>query len=96
MTRGFENASGVVATRIEREDFDNEVAIRAFVDSVSNPDFTIHGVTVQTNGNTVFRDTNEQVITAATFFAQAAGRLVEAEGSPSNGGILADEVEFED
>ena len=95
-TRGFENASGVVATLVEREDFDNEVAIRAFVDSVTDPSFTVRGVSVQTNGNTVFRDLNEQVISASAFFAQASGRLVEAKGTPSNGGILADEVELED
>ena len=95
-TRGFENASGIVTTRVEREDFDGEVAIRAFVDSVSAPNFTIRGVPIETNDQTVFRDTMEQVIPASDFFAQALGRLVEAEGSPSNGGILATEVEMED
>ena len=95
-TRGFENASGIVATRVEREDFNGEVAIRAFVDSVSDPNFTIRGVPIETNAATVFRDTMEQVIPAGDFFAQAMGRLVEAEGSPSNGGILATEVEMED
>ena len=95
-TRGFENASGIVATRVEREDYDGEVAIRAFVDSVSAPNFTIRGVPIETNDQTVFRDTMEQVIPAGDFFAQAMGRLVEAEGSPSNGGILASEVEMED
>ena len=95
-TRGFEDATGVVATRVEREDFDGEVAIRGFVDSVSDPNFEILGVLIETNGATVFRDLNEQVIQAADFFSQADGRLVEAEGAPSNGGILADEVEFED
>jgi hypothetical protein len=95
-TRGFENASGIVATRVEREDFDGEVAIRAFVDSVSAPNFTIRGVTIETNDQTVFRNTMEQVIPAGDFFVQAMGRLVEAEGSPKNGGILASEVEMED
>ena len=95
-TRGFEIASGVAATRIEREDFDGEVAIRAFVDSVSDPNFTIRGVPVETNNATVFRDTLDQAISASEFFAQAMGRLVEAEGSPNNGGILAREVEMED
>ena len=95
-TRGFEDARGIVAIRIEREDFDGDVALRAFVDSVSNPNFTINGVPIETNGATVFRDLNNQVISAATFFANANGRLVEAAGSESNGGILADEVEFED
>lgn len=95
-TRGFENSDGIVATRVEREDFDNEVAIRAFVDSLSEPNFTIRGVTIQTGGGTVFRDTNDQPITANEFFGQANGRLVEASGSPNgNTIIVASEVELE-
>lgn len=86
----------LLATRVEREDFGGEVAIRAFVDSVSDPNFTIRGVPIETDDNTEFRDNMEQVIPASDFFAQAMGRLVEAEGSPSNGGILASKVEMED
>lgn len=95
-TRGYEDASGVVATRLEREDFDGEVAIRAFVDSVSEPNFTIRGVMIETNGSTTFRDLNDLPISATEFFAQAMGSLAEAVGTPSNGGIIADEVELED
>ena len=95
-TRAFENSDGVVATLVERDDFDNEVAIRAFVDSVSDPNLVIRGVNVFTNGATVFRDQNDAVITAAAFFAVAEGRLVEASGTLLNGGILAEEVELED
>ncbi|MDA0706756.1 MAG: DUF5666 domain-containing protein [Proteobacteria bacterium] len=72
------------------------MAIRAFVDSVSDPNFTICGVMIETNGGTTFRDLSDRVIGANAFFGQAMGRLVEADGAPSNGGILADEVEFED
>lgn len=95
-TRAFENADGVVATLVERDDFDGDVAIRAFVDSVSDPNLVIRGVNVQTNAGTVFRDENDAVITASAFFAAANGRLVEASGALQNGGILADEVELED
>ena len=94
-TRGYDDASGIVATRVEREDFRGDVAIRAFVDSVSDPGFTIRGVSIQTNGATIFRDTNDQVIPAAQFFGQAMGRLVEADGSLSNGAILANQVDLE-
>jgi hypothetical protein len=94
-TRGYEDASGVVATQVERDEFRGDVAIRAFVDSVSDPNFTIHGVPIETNGGTVFRDVNDQVIPAGVFFGQAMGSLVEANGSESNGGILADEVDLE-
>ena len=95
-TRGYEDATGVVATQVERDDFRGEVAIRAFVDTVTDPTFTIRGVSIETNGNTEFRDVNDQGISAGVFFGQAMGRLVEANGAESNGGILADQVDLED
>jgi hypothetical protein len=94
--RGFEDAQGIVATLLEREDPEDEVELRGFVDSVAEPDLVILGVTIHTDGGTVFRDLNDNAIDAATFFGQAAGRLVEADGTLSNGTILADEVELED
>lgn len=94
-TRGYEDASGVVATLVEREDFDGEVALRGFVESINDPDFAILGVTIQTSAGTEFRDINDQPITVEAFFSQASGRLAEAKGVPSNGGIAADDVEFE-
>jgi hypothetical protein len=96
--RGFEDASGIVATRLEREDFDNEVVIRGFVESTSDPDFTILGVTVQTvqtPDGTRFSDENDSDITPAEFFGQAQGSLVEVVGTLSNGTIIADEVDIE-
>jgi hypothetical protein len=96
--RGFEDAGGIVATRLEREDFDGEVALRGFVDTANDPDFTILGVTVQTvqtAGGTTFKDENDTNITPVEFFNVAQGRLVEAVGILSNGTIIADEVEIE-
>jgi len=95
---GFEDASGIVATRLEREDFVGDVALRGFVESVNDPDFTILGVTiqtVQTAGGTTFRDANDNPITAAAFFGQAQGSLVEAVGVLTNGTIIATEVDIE-
>jgi len=94
-TRGYEDASGIVATRLERRDFAGDVAVRAFVDGVSAPNFTIRGVPIETNGGTVFRDLDGSVITSGVFFGQALGRLVDAAGTESNGGILASQVQFE-
>ena len=96
-TRGYEDATGVIATIVERRDFRGEVAIRGFVESVSvaNLQFTILGVLIQTGAGTSFSDNNELPITSADFFAQAMGRLVEGSGTLSNGGILATEVELE-
>lgn len=93
--RGFEDASGIVATRLEREDFDGEVTLRGFVDSVTDPDFVILDVTVQTAGGTIFQDENNNDITPGTFFGVAEGRLVEAVGTLSNGTIIATEVDIE-
>ncbi len=94
--RGFEDSGGIVATRLEREDFDGEVALRGFVEAVNDPNFAILGVTIQTNAATEFEDANDMPITASDFFGQAQDSLVEAEGALSNGMIIADDVELED
>ena len=94
--RGYEDNGGVTATLLERRDFDGDVAIRGIVDSVSDPDFTILGVTIQTIGATNFEDISGASITAAEFFAQANGQLVEASGTLNGSIIVADEVEIDD
>ena len=94
--RGFEDAEGVKASLLEREDPEDEVELRGFVESAASPDFVILGVTIRTDGGTVFRDLNDAVIDAATFFGQAEGRLVEADGTLGNGVIFAEKVELED
>ena len=94
--RGFEDAEGVKASLLEREDPEDEVELRGFVESASSPEFFILGVTIRTEPGTVFRDLDGTVIDAATFFGQAEGRLVEADGTLGNGVIFAHEVELED
>lgn len=94
--RAFENADGLIATRLERDDFDGEVALRGFVDSTAPPNFTILGVTIETNAGTDFEDRDDQSISSNEFFAQAMDSLVEATGVWVNGVIVADEVELED
>lgn len=93
--RGFESAGGVVATLIEREDFNGEVALRGIVDSINDPQFSILGVTITTGAGTQFRDLAGSIITAAEFFSQANGRLVEASGTLNGSMIDASEVQFE-
>lgn len=85
------------AALLERDDPDPEVELRGFVTAVAEPAYSVLGVTVNTDANTVFRDENEVVISAAEFFSRvAAGALVEADGTEiSATSILADEVEFE-
>jgi len=94
--RGFEDSGGVIATRLEREDFDGDVALRGFIDSVDDPDFTILGVTITTSVATVFTDIDGSPLTPAEFFIQANGRLVDATGTLIGSTMDAGEIEFDD
>lgn len=93
--RGYEDASGIIATRLERDDDEGDVALRGFVDGVTEPDFVILGVTVSTVAATVFRDLDGSLLTPTVFFQQANGRIVEATGTLNGSVITASEVELE-
>lgn len=97
--KAFADGSGdLVATEIERDDADDEVEIRAPLDSVSRPDLQLLGLTVQTDANTRFEDASEMPISADDFFAQAgAGTVVQITGIViGDGVILASEAELEE
>jgi len=97
--RAFDGAGGLIATRLERDDFSGDVgdvALRGFVDSVNEPQFTILGVTATTNAATDYFDISGARIDPADFFAEANGRLVEVSGTLNGGSIDAAQVEFED
>lgn len=90
--RGLVDTSGdFVATQVERDDPEDSVSLRGPVESVSDPDFVILGVTVSTSAGTSFEGT-----TSAEFFANANGRIVDAEGTWDGVQIVAESVEFED
>ncbi|MDZ7642860.1 MAG: DUF5666 domain-containing protein [Woeseiaceae bacterium] len=92
--KGYEADPGsnvLTATRLERDDADDEASIRGFATDVMNPSFRILGLDIDTDGNTEFDD-----ISASDFFATAEGRLVDAEGNLNGSRFLATEVEFED
>jgi len=98
--RGDEFPAGsgdILATILEREDADTEAILQGFVETITDPSFTILGVTVQTGSGTVFRDVNDNVITSADFFNQLTpNSLVKAKGTEvSDTAISAEEVEFE-
>jgi len=90
-------SGGILATILEREDADTEAILQGFVETISDPSFTILGVTIQTGGGTIFRDVNDNVITSADFFNQlTSNSLVKAKGTEvSDTVISAEEVEFE-
>ena len=98
--RGDEFPAGsgaILATILEREDADTEAILQGFVESITEPSFTILGVTIQTDAGTIFRDVNDTVISSTEFFNQVASNsLVKAKGNEiSDTVILAQEVEFE-
>ena len=98
--RGDEFPAGsgaILATILEREDSDTEAILQGFVESITDPSFTILGVTIQTGAGTVFRDENDAVISSVEFFNTVApNSLVKAKGTESaDTVIIADEVEFE-
>ena len=98
--RGDEFPAGsgqILAARLERDDVDNETILQGFVEAMSDPSYTVLGVSIQTDAGTVFRDVNDNVITAAEFFQQlSVNDLVKASGTEvSATSILATEVEFE-
>lgn len=94
----FPTGSGtILASIFERDDADTEAILQGFVSTLGNPSFEIMVVTITTNGATVFKDENDNVISAAVFFNQLAlNSLVKAKGTEiADTIILATEVSFE-
>lgn len=92
--RGVETGAGtnvVAASRLERDDPESEASIRGVATGVADPGFSILGLAIQTDGTTEFENTSR-----AEFFANAEGRLVEADGVMSGSQFIASSVEFED
>jgi hypothetical protein len=86
-----QNPGEVTATRLEREDDCETTLLRGVVQSVADPQLTILGVTVVTDGATIF-----PAGSAAAFFAAAPGRVVEAKGVVIGASLLAGSLEFKD
>lgn len=92
--RGFDDSGNFIASRIERDDVDDD-SIRGPGADVSAPTLTVFGVPVLTDGNTDFED-NDAPISAGDFFAAAEGRLVDVKGVWDGAQLLAEEAELED
>jgi hypothetical protein len=92
----YNDGSGLVATKLERDDDQGEVELEGVAQNVAAPNFTVGGVAVTTDGNTEFRDTNGMTINAAAFFQAAPGRKVKARGTLVGNAVLATRAELED
>lgn len=94
---GYPDPAGsgrVIATKLERDEAEDEVELRGPADSLESPRFRILGVTVETTPATEFED-EDSPIDAATFFSRAAGQRVEAEGSWDGSSLTASKAEIE-
>ena len=91
----YNDGSGLLATKLERDDSQGEVQLEGVAQNVAAPNFTVGGVAVTTDGSTEFRDTNG-VTNAAAFFQAAPGRQVKARGTLVGNVVLATRAELED
>lgn len=92
----YNDGSGLLATKLERDDDQGEVQLEGVAQNVAAPNFTVGGVAVTTDGNTEFRDTNGVTVNAAAFFQAAPGRQVKARGTLVGNVVLATRAELED
>lgn len=89
-----QQANSVAATVLVRKDIDSERELRGFAANLAPPTLSILGVNVVTNGATAFEDVSGASLSAAEFFAQATGRVVDAEGSWDGMNFLASKLEL--
>lgn len=83
----------VIATRLERDDPDDLVTLKALVESVDEPSIALLGVTVTADDSTVFQNTAHVEIDADTFFGLVeVGSLVRTEGVYDGTSILASKM----
>jgi hypothetical protein len=92
----YSDGAGLVATRIERDDDQGEVQLEGTAQNVAQPNFTVGGVAVTTDGSTEFRDKNGVTISATSFFQAAPGQAVKVRGSLVGNTVLATRAELED
>jgi hypothetical protein len=91
--RAYLDSNTVVATRLERDDPDDGVTLRALVEAVAQPSLTLLGVTVTADQDTVFQNVAQEIIDADEFFTLVdIGSLVKAEGTYDGTSILADKL----
>lgn len=91
--RAYTDGSSVVASRLEREDPDTEVTLKALVDSIDRPSIVLLGVTVTSVLDTVFQNAAHIEIDADEFFDLVElDSIVRTEGTYDGTSITASKM----
>lgn len=91
--RAVLDGDAVVASRLERDDADEGVTLKAPVESVDRPGITLLGVTLTSDENTTFQNASHVEVDADTFFGLVEpGSLVRAEGIYDGAAIRASKM----
>lgn len=89
--------ASITATRLERDDADDQVTLKAPVGEIARPSLTLLGVTVTAGAGTQFLNEADEPVDEDTFFGLVeAGGLVEAEGEFNGAAISADTLSIAD
>jgi uncharacterized protein DUF5666 len=92
LVRGYENPAGsgmVLAVRLERLPPSTEVRVRGPFTAATAPKFTILGISIDATNATFGKDEQGQSLTAAQFFTQAVGQIVDVRGTASGTTVMA-------
>jgi hypothetical protein len=94
--RGAESQPGTLSASIlVRDNAENRSYLQGTALNVAEPNLTVLGVTVTTNAQTHFAGPGGAATGAATFFAQAANRVVKMRGTFSGGVFTADQAQIQ-
>lgn len=91
--------ASLAALLLERDDASDDGRLRGPATAIQQPDLTVLGVPVTSNGTTQFRDSDENNVTATQFFQLVTtGTLVKvrfSQAAQAGGSILASRLELE-
>ena len=91
--RAYKDGDSIFATRVQRDDPDDSVTLKALVETVARPDITLLGIVVTADDSTVFQNVSKEIIDADEFFGLVAiDSIVKAEGTWNGTSILASKM----
>jgi hypothetical protein len=93
--RAYDDGGTLIATRLERDDPEDEVEVRGRASDLAAPTFRVAGVAVETTPGTEF-EREDEAIDASTFFDEADGRVVKVDGQWDGSTLTADKAEIEE